>query len=460
MAEDMIAAPESRRQKMEILRKVDYAVKDSQIIPTPVTQKDEPNAHTATGFSLRWVRNQFPALTQTVAGTPVAFFDGPGGTQVPQTVIDSISHYLSTSNANLDGHYPTSMRTNAVVHDARRGMADLLNCDEDEIVLGANMTTLTLAMSRSISRELGPGDEVVLTRLDHDANFAPWRLLEETGATIRVVDVRTDTCTLDLEDLASKITHRTKLVAVGLSSNLVGTITDVAHVVRLARSFGALTYVDAVHHAPHHLIDVRALDCDFLVCSSYKFFGPHMGILYGRRELLGRLRPYKLRASSDAVPDRWNTGTLNHECAAAIPSCLDYLAAIGRQVEPAAVSRRMALSAAYNVIEAHENELFGQLIRGLWSIPSLTIYGVTDPEGLADRSPTCAFTVKGISAAQIATRLGEQNIFVGSGHFYALNLAEALGVAKSGVVRIGIMHYNTADEIERVTAALRHLVTE
>jgi cysteine desulfurase family protein (TIGR01976 family) len=423
---------------------LDFVRKDSQIIPTPVVRNSEPNAHTARGFDLRWVRSQFPALTQTVAGAPVAFFDGPGGTQVPQTVIDSISHYLSTSNANLGGRYSTSMRTNAMVHDARRAMADLLNCDDDEIVLGANMTTLTLAMSRSIGRELGPGDEIVLTRLDHDANFAPWQLLEETGATIRVVDVGTDTCTLDLEDLASKITHRTKLVAVGLSSNLVGTITDVAHVVRLARSFGALTYVDAVHHAPHHLID--------------KFFGPHMGILYGRRELLERLRPYKLRASSDAVPDRWNTGTLNHECAAAIPSCLDYLAAIGRRGEPAAVSRRMALSAAYSLIEAHENELFGQLIRGLWSIPSLTIYGVIDPDDLADRSPTCACTVKGISAAQIATSLGEQGIFVGSGHFYALNLAEALGVAESGVVRIGITHYNTADEIERVTNALRRLV--
>jgi cysteine desulfurase family protein (TIGR01976 family) len=414
----------------------------------------------AGAFDLRSVRSQFPALKQTVAGSPVAFFDGPGGTQVPQAVIDSIGQYLSASNANIDGHYPTSMRTNAVIHDARRAMADLLNCDDDEIVLGANMTTLTLAMSRSIGRELGPGDEIVLTRLDHDANFAPWKLLEETGATIRVVDVRTDTCRLDLEDLASKITHRTKVVAVGLSSNLVGTITDVAHIVRLARSVGALTYVDAVHHAPHHLIDVRALDCDFLVCSSYKFFGPHMGILYGRRDLLARLRPYKLRASSNAVPDRWNTGTLNHECAAAIPSCVDYLAAIGRQIEPPAVTRRMALAAAYRAIEAHETELYGQLIRGLWSIPSLTIYGVTDPEGLADRSPTCAFTVKGISADQIATALGEQGIFVGNGHFYALNLAEALGVAESGVVRIGITHYNTADEIERVTNALRHLVAE
>jgi cysteine desulfurase family protein (TIGR01976 family) len=416
--------------------------------------------YTTRELNLNWVRSQFPALTQTIAGTYPAFFDGPGGTQVPQAVIDAISHYLVTSNANLGGCYPTSVRTNAVVHEARRALADLLNCEEDEIVLGANMTTLTLALSRSIGRELGPGDEIVLTRLDHDANFAPWQLLEEKGVTIRVVDVHRDTCTLDLEDLAAKITHRTRLVAVGLSSNLVGTINDVAQIVKLARSFGALTYVDAVHHAPHHLIDVRALDCDFLVCSSYKFFGPHMGVLYGRRKLLESLRPYKLRASSEAVPDRWNTGTLNHECAAAIPACVDYLASLGRQTELTSLSRRTALSAAYNLIEMHENELFSQLIRGLWSIPSVSIYGITDPENLANRSPSCALTVEGISANQVATTLGEHGIFVGSGHFYALNLAEALGVAKCGVVRIGIVHYNTAEEIERATSAIRRLTTK
>jgi cysteine desulfurase family protein (TIGR01976 family) len=409
----------------------------------------------ATGLDLDWVRGQFPPLHQTADGNPVAFFDGPGGTQVPQSVIDAISDYLSRSNANLGGAYATSQRTESVIQDARLAIADLLGCDREEVVLGPNMTTLTLAMSRAIGRELRPGDEIIVTRFDHDANFAPWHALQETGATVRVVDVHRETCVVNLDDLAAKITPRTKIVAVGYASNLVGSVNDVAHIVRLAHAVGALTYVDAVHYAPHHFIDVRSLNCDFLVCSTYKFFGPHMGALFGKREHLERFRPYKLRASSDAVPDRWNTGTLNHECAAAIPACVDYLAAIGRRAEPTARSRRAALAAAYRAIGSHERELLERLIHGLWSIPGIRVFGITDPYKLAGRSPTCAIDIQGISARNLATRLGEQGIFVGDGHFYALNLAEALGVAESGLVRIGITHYNTFEEINRVIAAIK-----
>ena len=273
---------------------------------------------TANALDLDWVRAQFPSLAQTVNGHPATFLDGPGGTQVPQRVIDAISDYLKRNNANTCGAYATSRRTDAMIAGARSAMADFLGCDPDEIVFGPNMTSLTFAISRSIGRELGPGDEIVLTHLDHDANVSPWRALEERGVTIRMAEIHEDDCTLDMDDLARKITDRTKLVAVGYASNAVGTINDVAKIVRLAHQRGAMAYIDAVHYAPHGPIDVRALDCDFLVCSTYKFFGPHMGVLFGKREHLKRLDPYKVRANTNAIPNRWEWGTLNHECIAGI----------------------------------------------------------------------------------------------------------------------------------------------
>ena len=256
-------------------------------------------------FDLTWVRSQFPSLTQTVNGHPVVFLDGPGGTQVPQTVIDAISDYLRGSNANTDGAFVTSQRTDAMLAGARDAMADFLACDPEEVVFGANMTSLTFAMSRSIGRELNAGDEIVVTRLDHGANYSPWLALEERGVTVRVGEIHDRDCTLDMHDLARKITSRTKLVAVGYASNAVGTINDVKEVVRMAHRVGAMAYIDAVHYAPHGPIDVRALDCDFLVCSSYKFFGPHMGVLYGKHEHLLRLQPYKIAANTHAVPLSW-----------------------------------------------------------------------------------------------------------------------------------------------------------
>ncbi|HMH01075.1 MAG TPA: cysteine desulfurase-like protein, partial [Terriglobales bacterium] len=330
-----------------------------------------------TDLDLPWVRSQFPSLNQTVKGKPAVFLDGPGGTQVPQRVIDAISDYLTQSNANTCGAYATSRRTNAIIDDARAAMSDFLGCDPDEIIFGPNMTTLTYTMSRAIGRELGPGNEIVLTHLDHDANISPWRALEETGATVRFAEINQEDCTLDLNDLARKISGHTRLVAAGYASNAVGTINPVKKIVQLAHDGGALAYIDAVHYAPHGPIDVRALDCDFLACSTYKFFGPHMGVLYGKREHLKRLQPYKVRANTEAVPNRWEWGTLNHECIAGITACVDYLADLGRRADPSATTRRAALLAAYHVIQKHERSLVERLIRGLIPIPGLKIYGIT-----------------------------------------------------------------------------------
>ena len=411
-----------------------------------------------TALDLTRVRSQFPSLSQTVAGQPAVFLDGPGGTQVPQRVIDAISDYLKNSNANTCGAYATSRRTDAVIADARAAMADFFGCDQDEVVFGPNMTTLTFAISRSIGRELGPGDEILLTHLDHDANVSPWRALEERGVTIRFVDVNQEDCTLNLADLAQKINSRTRVVAVGYASNAVGTINDVKEIVRLAHQKGALAYIDAVHYAPHGPIDVRALDCDFLVCSSYKFFGPHMGILYGKREHLQRLQPYKVRANTNAVPNRWEWGTLNHECIAGIAACVEYLADLGRQVDPSASTRRAALLAAYGAIQQHERGLVETLIRGLLAIPGLKFYGISDVAKLDRRCPTVAVRIAGHTPLELATRLGERGFFTWDGNYYALNLTERLDVEKDGgFLRIGLAHYNTAEEVERLLQALREI---
>lgn len=419
-----------------------------------LTAQDEP----VNALDLTWVRSQFPALAQSLNGQPAVFLDGPGGTQVPQRVIDAISDYLKLDNANTAGAYATSRRTDSIIAGARSAMADFLNCDPDEVVFGPNMTSLTFAISRSIGRELGPGDEIVLTHLDHDANISPWRALEERGVTIRMVEIHGDDCTLDMNDLARKVTDRTKLVAVGYASNAVGTINDVRKIIRLAHERGAVAYIDAVHYAPHGPIDVRALDCDFLVCSIYKFFGPHMGVLYGKRERLKQLEPYKVRANTNAIPNRWEWGTLNHECIAGITACVDYLADLGRRVNPSASPRRAALLAAYEAIQKHERELMELLIRGLVAIPGLKLYGISDPKRFDQRCPTLAVRIKGRTPLELATRLGERGFFTWDGNYYALNLTERLDVEKDGgFLRIGLAHYNTAEEVERFLVALREI---
>jgi cysteine desulfurase family protein (TIGR01976 family) len=414
---------------------------------------------TSTALDLTWVRSQFPSLAQKVNGQPAVFLDGPGGTQVPQRVIDAISDYLARNNANTGGAYHTSRNTDRMIAEARAAMGDFLNCDADEVVIGPNMTTLTYAMSRALGREFGPGNEIVLTLLDHDANFSPWKALEEKGVTIRTAKFNPADCTLDMHDLARKITSHTRLVAVGYASNAVGTINNVAEVVRLARQAGALSYIDAVHYAPHGPIDVRALDCDFLVCSTYKFFGPHMGVLYGKREHLKRLRPYKVRPNTNNIPNCWEWGTLNHECIAGIKACVDYWEKLGRRAKPAVSSRRAAILAAHETIHPHERAMTEKMIAGLLAIPGLQLYGISDPRRFEHRCATIVVRIEGHTPLELATELGERGFFTWGGNYYALNVTEQLDVERlGGFLRIGLVHYNTMEEVERLLAALREIV--
>src|ERR1700692_1532446 len=440
-----------------------------------------PTTETAASavLDLAWVRSQFPSLAQTVNGHPAAFLDGPGGTQVPQRVIDAISDYLRRDNANTGGAYATSRRTDAMIAEARGAMADFLHCGADEVTFGPNMTTLTFAISRSIGRERKPGDEIVVTRLDHAANGAPWLAMaedlqkEDRGVTVRWAEIHDNDCTLDMADFASKISPKTKLVAAGYASNAVGTINPVKEIVRLAHAAGALAYIDAVHYGPHGLIDVAALDCDFLACSTYKFFGPHMGVLFGKREHLKRLRPYKVRPNTNAIPNCWEWGTLNHECIAGIAACVEYFADLGRRVlesygdgrlgrpssEARPVTRRAAIEAAYEAIHEHERALLERMIAGLLEIPRLKIYGITDPARFHERCATLAVRIDGHTPLELATKLGERGFFTWDGNYYALNLTEHLDVEKSGgFLRIGLVHYNTLDEVDRLLAALREIV--
>jgi cysteine desulfurase family protein (TIGR01976 family) len=445
-----------------------------------------PTTEQTPALDLTHVRSQFPSLAQTVNGHPAAFLDGPGGTQVPQRVIDAISDYLRRDNANTGGAYATSRRTDAMIAETRSAMADFLHCGADEVAFGPNMTTLTFAISRAIGRELKPGDEIVVTRLDHDANVSPWLAMAEdlqregSGITVRWAEIHDEDCTLDMADLASKINSKTKLVAVGYASNAVGTINPVKEIVKLAHAAGALAYIDAVHYGPHGLIDVAALDCDFLVCSTYKFFGPHMGVLFGKREHLKRLRPYKVRPNTNAIPNCWEWGTLNHECIAGIAACVEYIADLGRGLSKMRVphpsrsskggnddagtsgvnERRAAIEAAYAAIHEHESGLLQRIMAGLNKIPGLKIYGITDPARFHERCATLAIRIPGHTPLELSTKLGERGFFTWDGNYYALNLTEHLDVEKSGgFLRIGLVHYNTVEEVDRLLAALREIVS-
>lgn len=408
--------------------------------------------------NLTWIREQFPALGLQVEDRSAVFFDGPGGTQVPRRVIDAVSDYLVRSNSNTHGAFATSRRTDATISAAHSAIADLLGCDDDEVVFGPNMTTLTFSISRAIGRELAPGDEIVVTTLDHDANVAPWRALASKGVIVRQVDINPDTCTLNMHDLSTKITRKTKLVAVGYASNAVGTINHLERIISLAHENGALVYIDAVHYAPHGPIDVRALDCDFLACSTYKFFGPHLGVVYGKREHLKRLRPFKVRPASDELPDCWEKGTQNHEGMAGVSAAISYLAELGLLVDPTVETRRAALVAAYRAIQIYERGLSQQLITGLLKIPGLTLYGIADLDWLDRRTPTFAVRIEGHTPRELATKLGERGIFTWDGNYYAIGLTERLGVEdKGGMLRIGLVHYNTADEVSRLLDELKKI---
>ena len=403
-----------------------------------------------------WVRSQFPSLKTQINGHTAAFLDGPAGTQVPTQVIHAIQSYLLTSNANTGGAFLTSRRTEEIIGHARAAMADFFHCEKDEVIFGQNMTTITYAISRAIARELNPGDEILLTTLDHDANYSPWKALEEKGIVVRTVDIREADCTLDLDDLKSKLNEKTRLVAVGYASNSVGTINPVAEITRLAHAAGAMIYIDAVHYAPHGLIDVKALDCDFLVCSPYKFFGPHMGALYGKRQHLQSFRPYKVRPCSDQLPDRWESGTQIHELIAGIGAAVEYLAELGRHCDVNAKTRREGLAAAYHSTVAHETGIIWRLIDGLKAIPGARIYGITDPQRSTERCSTLSLRIGNHHPTAIASFLGERGIFTWDGNYYALNLSERLGVeSQGGMLRIGLVHYNTAEEVDRLLVALR-----
>jgi cysteine desulfurase family protein (TIGR01976 family) len=347
-----------------------------------------------------------------------------------------------------------------MIAEARKAMADFLHCGADEVVFGPNMTSLTFAISRAIGRDLGPGDEIVVTRLDHDANVSPWiAMAEDRGVTVRWAEIHDQNCTLDIADLASKINEKTKLVAAGYASNAVGTINLVKVIVKLAHAAGALAYIDAVHYGPHGLIDVAALDCDFLACSTYKFFGPHMGVLFGKREHLQRLLPYKVRPNTNAIPNCWEWGTLNHECIAGITECVEYLVDLGRRARPEITTRRGAIEAAYAAIHEHERALLERMMEGLHGIPRLKIYGITNPERYNERCTTFAVRIEGHTPLELATKLGERGIFTWDGNYYALNLTEHLDVEKSGgFLRIGLVHYNTHEEVDRVIMGLREIV--
>jgi cysteine desulfurase family protein (TIGR01976 family) len=407
-------------------------------------------------LDVTWVREQFPSLKLQLQGRPAAFLDGPAGTQVPRQVIQAIENYFVSANANTCGAFETSRRNDAMIAATRSAMADFFNCHPSEVLFGQNMTTITFALARAIARDLKPGDEIVVTTLDHDANVAPWRALEEKGVVVRQVDIREEDCTLDLEDLKRNITPKTKVVAVGYASNMVGTINPIAEITKLAHAAGALIFVDAVHYAPHGLIDVKALNCDFLVCSPYKFFGPHMGALYGKREHLQRFRPYKVRPASDAIPDCWETGTQVQELIAGIGAAVDYIAGVGRHCDATVKNRREALQAAYRATVPYERALLIRLLEGLQTIRGVKVYGITDPKQFAERCSTISLRMGEHHPTEIAKFLGDRGIFTWDGNFYAMNLSERLGVeSKGGVLRIGLVHYNAAEEVDRLLSIMQ-----
>ena len=396
------------------------------------------------------IRSQFPALDRLFNGHPIAYFDGPGGTQTPRVVVDAIAEYLYDRNANTHWNYPTSRETDDVIAHARAAAADLLGADPEEIVFGANATTLAFHLSRALARTFQQGDEIVVTELDHHANVGPWQALAaESGATLQAVRMDVATGQLDWDDLVAKVTPATRLVAVGAASNALGTINDVSRVVELARSVGALTMVDAVHYAPHRLVDVRAWNCDFAMCSAYKFYGPHVGALYCRRELLESLPFAKVRPASEAAPDRAETGTLNHEGLAGATAAVEFLAGLAR-----GPSRRPALATALEALDRRGLELASQMWGGLAEINGVTLFG---PPPDLPRTATVAFTVKGLAAGDVATALAQRGVFVSHGDFYAQTVVERLQLAPAGLVRAGCACYTTADEVTRLVDGVREL---
>ena len=412
------------------------------------------------------LRAQFPALQQRdKTGRPYVFFDGPGGTQVPQRVIDAIAHFYTHANANTHGQYLYSARAEAVAQAARQAMADFLNAPSaEEIVFGPSSSNLIFNISRAIGAQMSPGDEIVVTRLDHDANISPWLALQEKGVTVKFADFDVEDCTLNLPHLESLITPKTKLVAVGYASNAVGTINPVKEIAAMAHAVGAKIWVDAVHLAPHAPIDVQAIDCDFLMCSPYKFFGPHSGVVWGRYELLDQLPAYKVRPAENIPPHKFELGTGNFEAMAGVTAAIDYLADLGKTYGaefaaeyPDFSGRRLALKQAMRAIAAYERPLLKQMIDGLQAIPGIHIYGITNKTHYNRRTPTVAFTKAGVPTPDIAKTLGDAGIFVWDGHYYAIEVVKRLGLYENGgMIRVGIAHYNTAAEVDRFLETMQN----
>ena len=401
-------------------------------------------------MSVEEIQQCFPALARTHNGYPVAYFDGPGGTQVPRAVVEAMNDYLYHHNANTHWAYPTSEETDAIIDSARSVLADFLNAGPTEIVFGANMTALTFHLARALGRGYRRNDEILVTELDHHANIAPWRALEkECGVNVRMVKMIPETGDLDWDDFCRQLSERTKLVAIGAASNALGTINDVRRAAKMAHSLGAQIFVDAVHYAPHGLIDVRDWDCDFLACSAYKFYGPHIGILYGRHELLSSLDFPKLIPAPDSAPERAETGTQNHEGIAGAAAAVDFLASLA----PGA-TRRDRLRAAFQQLHERGDALLTRLWNGLREMERVRLYG--PPPGTT-RTPTVAFTVNGLTSMDVAKELAERGIFLSHGDFYAMTVIERLGQAPHGVLRAGCACYTTLQEVDRLLAGIRRL---
>ncbi len=397
-------------------------------------------------------RTDFPALARLHEGRTLAHFDGPGGTQVPQTVIDAVSGCYRTANANTHGFFVTTVETDRMLHDARAAMADFLGADNArDISFGANMTTLAWGLAHAFARRFQPGDEVLVSNLDHEANRGPWLMLREHGMVVREIAIRPD-ATLDYDDFAAQVTPRTRLVAVGMASNAFGTVNDIARARELAYRAGAWLLVDAVHYAPHFPLDVRSLGVDFLLCSAYKFYGPHVGVLYSRNGLLDGLATDRLRTQDPRAPHRIETGTLNHAAIAGTLAAVDYLASLG-----AGASRRERVIAALNRVAEYERELAQRIWRGLQRLPAVTLVG--PPFGTGLRAPTVSFTVAGLEAAEVCRRLAERGICAWDGHFYAIRPIELLGLLeRGGVTRVGISLYNSVEDVDRLLAAMAEIV--
>lgn len=405
-------------------------------------------------FDVTAVRARFPALARSESGRPVAYLDGPGGTQVPVEVIEAMSHRLRVGTSNTGGFFGASREADAVLTAAREAGADLLGGSPEEVAFGQNMTSLTFSLSRALARWWGPGDEVVVTRLDHDANVTPWRAAAaERGAVVRVADFDPADGTLGLGHLESLLGPRTRLLAVTAASNALGTVPPVRRAADLAHAAGALVFVDAVHYAPHRRVDVAALGADFLACSAYKFFGPHTGVLWGRAGLLESLEAFKVVPAPSHGPGKWETGTPSFESIAGVAAAVDYLASLGE-----GTARRERLTAAMAAIRSYEESLASRFLAGVAAMPHVRLYGLGDPARLAERTPTFSLEVAGLHPDEASRRLGEQGVHTWSGDYYAVGVMERLGVAeRGGLVRVGFVHYTTAEEVDRVLEALAGL---